>query len=345
MNALLDIVELRLTLGEFTLGPLSLALARGDYMVLLGPSGCGKTSLLKAIAGVYPVGPGHVYVGGRDIGRLPPQRRHISYVAQAVDLFPHMDVAQNVAFGLRYLKLTRGEKRQRFERITGLLGLSSLLQRRPANLSGGEGKRVALARSLAVDPHMLLLDEPLSMLDPNARTAMLEVLKAAHDELGTATVHVTHDREEAWMLGGTCAVMREGVIEQVGRVDGLFRRPRSRFVAEFLGGANVFPARFKERGGKWFAVLEWAEFELAGAPGFESGYVQIRPGDLVPSAQGSISGTVLSVADRGVYSEAWVQGPQGSLLRVHLASSASSALQAGERVRLCAATPPHPIEG
>jgi len=354
---LLELADLSLRVGEFALRDVSLQLGGGDYLVLLGPSGCGKTTLLRAIAGYYRTGADMIRLSGRPIGVMPPHRRRVGYVAQTVDLFPHMDVARNVAFGLRYLRLPRRERRRRLDRIVDLLGLRPLLERHPAMLSGGESKRASLARSLAVEPRVLLLDEPLSMLDPNARAAMLGTLRTIHRELGTATIHVTHEREEAWALAergpdgreaGRVAVMRDGVIEQAGPVEELFRRPTSRFVAEFLGGANVFPATFERGPAGWEAVLEWGRLALAGPVEFERGWVQIRPESLVavPEAgPGAVTGTVRSVSDRGIYRELTVELPGGHALRVHVAGASAPPARPGEAIHLRCATPPHPIRG
>jgi ABC-type Fe3+/spermidine/putrescine transport system ATPase subunit len=184
------------------------------------------------------------------------------------------------------------------------------------------------------------------MLDPNARAAMLDTLRTIHRELGTATIHVTHEREEAWALterdAGGVAVMRNGAIEQTGTVEELFRKPQSRFVAEFLGGANVFRATF-ERGD---AVLAWGRLPMAEPPAFERGWVQIRPESLALVAEpgaGTVTGTVRSASDRGIYRELTVEMPDGHALRVHVAGAARVSALPGETVYLRCATPPHPI--
>jgi ABC-type Fe3+/spermidine/putrescine transport system ATPase subunit len=345
----LELRGLELALGAFRLGPVSLSLAAGDYLVLLGPSGCGKTSLLKAIAGFHPVAAGQLLVEGREAAGVPVHRRGIGYVSQAADLFPHLDVAGNVRFGQSYLGLSPAEKRERFDAVIALLGLGQLLAREPATLSGGEARRVALARALAVSPRLLLLDEPLGMLDEQARPEMLETLKRLHAGLGTATVHVTHEREEAWAVGGRAAVMRQGRIEQVAPAGELFRRPATRFVAEFLGGANVLAARFEPRpGGKTVAVLDWAEFELAEAPGFPEGWVLIRPEGLTlaaPGAPGAFPVTVRSLSDRGSYLEAVFEAAGGNILRAHLVGEDGAGLTAGEAVALRLTAAPHAIPG
>ncbi len=342
----LEINNLELKLGEFHLGPLSFSLEEGDYLVLLGPSGCGKTSLLRAVAGVYETPPGCLRLRREDIGRLSANKRKIGYVAQTAGLFPHMNVAENVAFGLKYVQSSQKEKKRTLDRIVELVNIGELLQRRPSTLSGGESRRVGLARSLAVNPQVLLLDEPLSMLDYNARAGMLEVLKMIHRELGTATIHVTHDREEAWTLESQCAVMHDGKIQQVGGVEELFRRPVSRFVSEFLGGKNIFPARFEPDGAGSRAVLEWAEFELGEAVDYVSGYVQIRPETLSLAAdtgEGRIECMVRTLSDRGIYTELGAEVQGGARLHMHIAGSEAAGLEPGEKILVECRTTPHPI--
>jgi putative spermidine/putrescine transport system ATP-binding protein len=345
----LELRGLELALGDFRLGPVSLELSAGDYLVLLGPSGCGKTSLLKAIAGFHPVTAGHLLVDGREAAGVPVHRRGIGYVSQAADLFPHLDVAGNVRFGQSYLALSPAEKRERFDQVVGLLGLGKLLARETAALSGGEARRVALARALAVSPRLLLLDEPLGMLDEQARPEMLDVLARLHQELGTATIHVTHEREEAWAVGGRAAVMRAGRVEQLAPVGELFRKPATRFVAEFLGGANVLAARFEPRaGGRAAALLGWAEFELAEAPGFAAGWLLIRPEHIAVAPLGagqSFPATVRSVSDRGSYVEAVFEAAGGNILKAHLVAEDGAGLKAGEAVALRLAAAPHAIPG
>ena len=346
MPPLLEIRDLHLVLGDFVLGRLSLALDPGDYLLLLGPSGCGKTSVLRTIAGFHRVDEGVIRLDGAEITTVSPRRRRVGYVAQAIDLFDHLTVRENIAFGLRYRGMTRAARESAFERIVGLLGLRELLGRYPSTLSGGESKRVALARSLVVQPRVLLLDEPVSVLDYNARAEMLGILRALHEELGTATIHVTHDWEEAWAFESRCAVMRSGRIEQVGDVNELFRAPRTRFVAEFLGFANVFPARFVHSDGKTLARLDWTQFELPGAVPFDEGYLGIRPETLVPATDGTLGsfhGRVVSVADRGAYREVRVEVAPGTSLVAHLAGSACQGLRAGDTLPWRCSRVPHPI--
>jgi len=322
VSNLLTLSGMTLSLGQFRLGPLDLSMQRGDYLVLLGPSGCGKTSLLKALAGLYPCKTGELFFEDCDAVKLSPQHRRVGYVSQGSDLFPHLSVARNIGFGLRYLGMTRSQRNSRIAEMAAHLQISALLDRYPESLSGGETRRVALARCLVLKPRLLLLDEPLSMLDHNARQRMLELLTSIHNQLGTATIHVTHDREEAWALNGRCAVMDSGQLLASGSVDELFRRPRNRLVAEFLGGENILQAGFLEKsnargsGKTALAVVGAMELIIADHPGFESGWIQIRPETIqlcdqnqTPSSvpreakENEFLAEILSCHDRGVYQQ------------------------------------------
>jgi len=341
---LLEIRDLRLALGAFTLGDVSLSLDEGDYLVLLGPTGCGKTSLLRAIAGVYASGAERIWLDGRDISRVALHKRGIGYVSQTADLFPHMSVTRNLEFGPACRGVSRRERAKKAVQIASLLGISDLLDRDTLTLSGGEGKLVSLARSLVVDPRVLLLDEPLSGLHHTARTRMLGILRRVHDELRTATIHVTHSRDEAWAFGERCAVMRDGRIEQAGRVEDLFRRPRTRFVAEFFGDANVFSAEFARDSVGWVARVAWGEFPLSEPPSGTRGYLQIRPDSLVLSeGAGDIRGVARAIRDQGIFSEIDLGVSSGATLRVHLLTAACEGIVAGGDIVLKFTSPPHAI--
>ncbi|MFH0911738.1 MAG: ABC transporter ATP-binding protein [Planctomycetota bacterium] len=347
MKPLLVAQDLEVFAGAFRLGPLSLRLEREDYLLLLGPNGAGKSTLLKAIAGFYPVPAGRLFLEGRDLAGLPPHRRGVGYLSQRADLFPHLTVRANVAFGLRYAGGTRAEQKARLERVAGLLGIAPLLRRDVSTLSGGETKRVALARSLAPGPRLLLLDEPLGMLDPPAREELLAALLVVHRELGTAAIHVTHDREEAWRVGGRCAVMHRGRIEETNTVEGLFHEPRTRFVAEFLGGGNLLPARFIKEEEKTFAVFEWGRLPLKSFPDFERGCVQLRPDTLRvarPGETAGLVGTLERAMDRGAYRELIVRLGGKTRLVVHTLAHGEDIPPVGREIRLACTRPPHPLE-
>ena len=338
MSAYLDIRSLSLAMGTFRLDEITLGLDRGDYLVLLGPTGCGKTTLLRAVAGFHRVGRNRLILDGRDLGVLPAHQRRVGYVAQTTDLFPHLSVAENVAFGLRYGGRDRRAAGETLERCLGLLGLGALRDRRVGGLSGGESRKVAIARSLAVGPAVLLLDEPLGMLDPNSRQDVLETLLRVHNELGTTTIHVTHERVEAWAAGSRCAVMGAGRLHQVGPVAEVFRRPVSRFVAEFLGGRNLYPARVEPSGE---AVTAWGRVRLAanaggGRPGPAEGLLCLRPEAIHPAdgPAARVTGTAAAVRNFGSYAELCVELPGGAPMIVHLPVRAAAAVRLGEEIGL-----------
>ena len=217
-----------------------LTIGRGEFFTLLGPSGCGKTTLLRIIAGFVAPDEGIVVLDGEPVNSVPPWQRDLGMVFQSYALWPHMTVFENVAFGLRERKIGRGETRSRVLDALQRVGLGGAEKRRPSELSGGQQQRVALARTLVVQPRALLLDEPLSNLDARLRAGMrLELLKLQRD-LGITTIYVTHDQEEALALSTRIAVMDAGKVVQEGNPREIYERPRSRFVAGFVGDSNLF---------------------------------------------------------------------------------------------------------
>ena len=213
----------------------SLDIAHGEFLVLVGPSGCGKTTLLRMIAGLEEVTEGQIAIAGRDVTDVAPRHRDIAMVFQNYALYPHMSVRQNLAYGLKVRRTPRRESRRRVEEVAALLGLSDLLERRPAALSGGQRQRVAMGRAIAREPQAFLMDEPLSNLDAKLRVGMRASLAQLHARLGTTTVYVTHDQVEAMTLGQRVAVMRDGRMLQVAVPQTLYRQPRDLFVAAFIG--------------------------------------------------------------------------------------------------------------
>ena len=218
---------------------LDLAIAKGEFVALLGASGCGKTTLLRAIAGFVAPSAGQVRVAGRDVTRLPPDRRGMALVFQSYALWPHMSVAKNIGYGLKLKGLPRAEIDRRVAGIEALLGLEGLSARKPGALSGGQRQRVALGRALAVDPQILLLDEPLSNLDARIRLKVRHEISALQKRLGITAVHVTHDREEAMAMADRVVIMEAGRIAQVGAPEEVYNRPASAFVAAFMGAENM----------------------------------------------------------------------------------------------------------
>ena len=214
---------------------ISLEIPRGSFFALLGPSGCGKTTTLRMIGGFEEVTSGRIFLGDRDVVGLPPYKRDVNTVFQSYALFPHMTIEENVAFGLQRKGLPKAEVRTRVSEILELVGLAGRETSKPRQLSGGQQQRVALARAIVCNPRVLLLDEPLGALDLKLRKQMQLELKRIQNEVGITFVHVTHDQEEAMTMADTIAVMNGGRIEQLGTPAELYERPRTAFVAGFLG--------------------------------------------------------------------------------------------------------------
>lgn len=218
---------------------LDLSIGKGEFVALLGASGCGKTTLLRAIAGFVRPSAGTVSVEGQDVTDLAPDRRGMALVFQSYALWPHMTVAQNIGYGLKLRRLPREEIARRIAELEELLGLGGLGQRKPAALSGGQRQRVALARALAIDPQILLLDEPLSNLDARIRLKVRHDLRVLQQHLGITAIHVTHDREEAMVMADRIVIMNGGRIAQQGSPEHVYNHPASAFVAAFMGAENV----------------------------------------------------------------------------------------------------------
>ncbi|CAM5628583.1 Vitamin B12 import ATP-binding protein BtuD [Mycolicibacterium aubagnense] len=257
--AFIEIRNLSKSYGSFrALDDVDLDVGRGEFLSVLGPSGSGKTTLLMALAGFVRPNRGHIVVGGREIVRLPANKRGIGVVFQNYALFPHMNVITNVMFPLRVRGIGRAEATERARKALDIVDLARMAERDIATLSGGQKQRVALARAVVFEPRVMLMDEPLSALDKNLREQMQYEIRKLHDRLGLTTVYVTHDQREALTMSHRVAVMRDGVIQQLGTPSELYHRPNSRFVAEFLGEANIldvdsvesFAARGDDRGNR-----------------------------------------------------------------------------------------------
>ena len=303
---MIEIENLSIVLPGFNLRDISFSVAPGEFFTLLGPTGAGKTLILEAIAGLIRVTGGHIRVGGRDITSLPPERRGVGIVYQDFALFPHLSVRKNITYGLRYADADPKEARKWVDWLVEQLGLGPISARAVTNLSGGERQRVALARALAVNPSVLLLDEPLSALDPNFREEIRSELKRLHRELSLTCLMVTHDFTEAVFLGERGAVLNRGRLEQVGSIDEVFRRPATPFAAEFVGMKNVFRATFNGIS----AQVEGLTFRLAAPTAGQPDYIAIRPEDIAvrrePVAEEDANvytGELVDLIDRGPYHE------------------------------------------
>ncbi len=224
---------------------LSIELAPGEFVALLGPSGCGKTTALRIVAGFETADTGSVLVDGKDISHVPANRRDMGMVFQSYSLFPNMSALDNVAFGLRMRKLRASERHKRAGELLDLVGLVPQARQFPHQLSGGQQQRVALARALAIEPRVLLLDEPLSALDAKVRLQLREQIRTLQQRLGITTLFVTHDQEEALSMADRVGVMRDGKLEQIAAPDELYERPATAFVAEFVGVMNRIPGELQ----------------------------------------------------------------------------------------------------
>ena len=279
---------------------LSLEIAPGELLALIGASGSGKTTTLRMVAGYETPDAGRIELDGRDITRLPPQRRDFGMVFQHYALFPHMSVGENVAFGLEARGVARRERRARAERALANVGLEGAVGRPVQSLSGGEQQRVALARALVIEPRVLLLDEPLSNLDPTLRRATREELRATLHRLGVTALFVTHDQEDAFAVADRVALIRRGQLLQVGPADELYDRPASRGVAEFIGHATLVPGRLA---GDEVTVsiggLEW-RLRAVRSPDARDGDVQVvlRPDALSFTSPDAPAGWPAAVTER-----------------------------------------------
>jgi ABC-type Fe3+/spermidine/putrescine transport system ATPase subunit len=267
--------------GVTAVRDVSLDVAPGEFLTLLGPSGCGKTTLLRLVAGLESPDSGRVLLGERDVTADPPHRRPVNTVFQHYALFPHRDVAGNVAFGLEMAGRPRIEIADRVTRALEMVRLSGMERRRIDQLSGGQRQRVALARAVVLEPEVLLLDEPMSALDRKLREEMRTEVQSLHRRLGTTFVFVTHDQEEALALSDRVAVMNEGRIEQIGSPAEIYDAPRTRFVAEFLAVRNLLEAEVQEADGTGARVRTEGGLVLRSAgEGFVPGaqvWVGVRP--------------------------------------------------------------------
>jgi iron(III) transport system ATP-binding protein len=270
---------------------LSLTIDHGALVSLLGPSGCGKTTTLRLVAGFIDPDSGTIRVGGRTVSQpgrsVPPERRHMSMIFQSYALWPHMTIAENVGYGLRLRHIERAERERRVQRMLDVAHLAELAGRYPHELSGGQQQRAALARALAVEPETLLLDEPLSNLDANLREEMRFEIRRLHDEFKYTTIYVTHDQAEAMTTADTIVVMNLGRVEQVGSPEDIYQRPRSEFVARFIGGTNIFHGRAIGDG-----VVDCGGIVLrcgAGETANGETAVSVRLHDIALSAEGAAS--------------------------------------------------------
>jgi len=303
---MIRVQNLSVDLGNFTLRDITLNVRQGEYFVILGPTGSGKTILLETVAGLYQPKHGQIWLHDQEVTRLEPEKRGLGFVYQDHMLFPHLSVMDNIIFGMRQ----RGKSKERSKNdvtwVVELLNISGLLKRKPDTLSGGERQKVAVARALAIEPSVILLDEPLSALDPDSKERVQQELRQIHQRLDLTVIHVTHDFEEAISLADRIAVMGNGQIMQIGTPEEIFRQPNSEFVARFAMAKNITRADVRDgEDGRAFAYIGDTKIqvitELRGKL-----HLSLRPEDILvsrapfqSSARNSFQGTITTILDKG----------------------------------------------
>ena len=285
----------------------NLEVKRGEFVTFLGPSGCGKTTTLRMIAGFELPSSGEILLNGEDISRLPANKRPINTVFQRYALFPHMNIYENIAFGLKLKKLPKDEIKKKVKRVLSIVDLEGFETRKISTLSGGQQQRIAIARALVNEPEILMLDEPLGALDLKMRKEMQLELKSMHDRLGITFIYVTHDQEEALTMSDKIVVLSEGKIQQIGTPEDIYNEPKNAFVADFIGESNIFKGimtgHMKVRfcGGEFTGMDDVAEGTLVD--------VVVRPEDVIltNNEEGTVVGEVTSVIFKGMHYEVAVE--------------------------------------
>ena len=285
---------------------ISLAVKEHELLTLLGPSGCGKTTILRAIGGFHPIDSGRILLDGTEIQTLPPEKRPTGMVFQSYNLWPHMTVYENMAFGLKIRKHSGEQMKKEINEMLQLVRMDGFEKKYPAQLSGGQQQRIAIARALVLRPSVLLLDEPFSALDAKIRGQMREELKRIQREAGLTVIFVTHDQKEAMAISDRIAVMRKGFLEQVGSPDDIYDHPKTRFVAEFIGEMN-----FLKENGTEFAV---------------------RPEDITLAYNETGKYEIVQMMSLGHFTQAILYGPDGTELKVFMEKDVAKQYRKGERV-------------
>jgi len=291
--------------GKFSLEDISFRVDEGETLVILGPTGAGKTVLLELIAGFRSPKKGSMFINESEITHLPPEKREIGMLYQDYLLFPHLDVFDNIAYGLKAKNLRSSEIGRRVQEIAERLGIHELLERRPKKLSGGEQQRVALARTLAIDPKILLLDEPFSAVDPNTRESLMRELRKILEEDSMPVVYVTHDQIEAMEMADRIGVMNEGEIVQLDYPERVFSAPKSEFVANFVGVRNIYRGRAERVDGSTAVNIDGTRI-YSSVVSEGAVHVTIRPEDIIvsrerisSSARNSLKGKVVAIVEKG----------------------------------------------
>jgi molybdate/tungstate transport system ATP-binding protein len=300
--------HLFLKLSDFALKDINLTIAKGDFFALIGPTGAGKSLILETMLGLLPPHRGTITLNGTDITRLPPEKRGLGIVYQDFALFPHLNVRKNILYGTAFHDLSPQAVDAHLDFLVHKLGISSILHRKPSNLSGGEKQRVALARALILEPAALLLDEPLSALDPVLREEIKDLLRSIHKDLGTTMVMVSHSFSDVFYLANKVAILKDGCIVQQGEVEQVFDQPNSRFTAGFVGMRNILDATIRDNQAhtRGPTVILPDNSHAAGR------LLAIRPEDICPLRAGhngfenTFSATITHMAHQGFYFDVWL---------------------------------------
>ncbi|WP_042167927.1 ABC transporter ATP-binding protein [Paenibacillus gorillae] len=344
MSVAISFQEIVKKYGDTTVIPeLSLDIQKGEFFTLLGPSGCGKTTLLRMVAGFNSIEGGALAFNEKVMNDVPPGKRNIGMVFQNYAIFPHLNVSENVAFGLQNRKVSKADQQRRVSDILNTVKIDIYKDRMPKNLSGGQQQRVALARAIVINPDVLLMDEPLSNLDAQLRVDMRNAIKSIQREVGITTVYVTHDQEEAMAVSDRIAVMKSGVIQQVGSPRDIYQRPANLFVATFIGRTNVIDAKLEIGTDGEASVVVGRDYSLPMLalqsqvkPG-ESVAVRIsvRPEEFVLSEDGrGLAGKVVNNVFLGLNTHLVVKLDNGQEVEIIQQSAANDEVNIGQTVRL-----------
>lgn len=294
-------------IGDFNIANVNLNIDANEYFVILGPTGAGKTIILEIISGMYKPDQGEVWINGQNMSSEAPEQRNIGFVYQDYMLFPHLNVLENISFALKIKKVPPRIIKQKIEKTTVMLDIGDLMQRNPATLSGGEQQRVALARALVTEPEVLLLDEPLSALDPRSKETFQQELKTIHEQVKTTTIHITHDFNEAFILADRIGIMHDGELVEVGTPREIFQKPNSEFVAEFVGMENIYEGKMENDGeGSYVRIGSVCISVVSGLRGKVR--VAIRPEDIIitrerfsSSARNMLKARIIKIKSHGAF--------------------------------------------
>lgn len=316
---------------------LNITIPKGSLFTLLGASGCGKTTLLRMIAGFNSIKDGEFYFDDTKINNMEPSKRNIGMVFQNYAIFPHLTVRDNVAFGLMQKKVPKEELIQQTNKYLELMQIAQYADRKPDKLSGGQQQRVTLACALAVNPSVLLMDEPLSNLEAKLRLDMRQAIREIQHEVGITTVYVTHDQEEAMAISDQIAVMKDGVIQQIGRPKELYHKPANEFVATFIGRTNIIPANLEKRSdGAYIVFSDGYALRMLALDQVEEQaiHVSIRPEEFIKDESRDIEGTISDSVYLGLNTEYFIETGFASKIQVSEESTFEEDLQKGNRIRL-----------